>query len=514
MTRFRGLIVLLVLVLAAPALLAGGDEEKSKAYVDFSGFWALNAYTQNGFFLGRTEDAASIGGVSDEDEYAFQIFRLMTRFGYGKNISAVMRADFAQSIWGIDNQRFEGGAPGFSSLFDTKDTGFTVHVDWAYLDATHPGWNTNFKVGRMKYALGNLLVLDQNNDGIQVTKSYEGGKSWTFGWSKVSEGADSLSDLEAVGPGGISTEDADLFMLTYKHKAGNWLFNPFVAYYKDDSHTAGNTYIPDRLQYNRPRFTPQLTKAQVLGLAFNYKNDNGLAIKGEADWLSGDDEIDNATAGAGQRLDINDGDLDGYNLYVDVKQKLGPGKIGGVFGMGSGDDDPFSGDGNINKIRTHGFFYVTEVWEDSIMPDEEGITPQGLGSPASRGYREFENTTLVQINYAWNLNDKWNLFLSGNWIKATEEIPAWADIVDTNDNGEIDPGDDFSGVDMDDDLGTEFDFRLTFKPVKGLAVIFRGGAFSPGDAAGYLINGTDVYDDTAWEGRVTVKYTFGHRVGG
>ncbi|NIX57622.1 MAG: hypothetical protein GWN14_17295, partial [candidate division Zixibacteria bacterium] len=57
-----------------------------------------------------------------------------------------------------------------------------------------------------------------------------------------------------------------------------------------------------------------------------------------------------------------------------------------VGGRGSGDDDVTGGDGNVNKLRTSGFFYITEIWEDSIMPDEEGITPQGLGAPNVRGY--------------------------------------------------------------------------------------------------------------------------------
>jgi hypothetical protein len=252
----------------------------------------------------------------------------------------------------------------------------------------------------------------------------------------------------------------------------------------------------------------------VLGLAAEYKKGK-LELKGEIDFLTGDDDVANTSAGTGERLDVNDGDLDGYNLYVDGKYKLGPGKIGGVIGIGSGDDDPMSGSGNINKIRTHGFFYVTEVWEDSIMPDEEGITPQGLGSPASRGYREFENTTLVQVNYQWDLAAKWNLFLSGTWLQATEEILEWGAVVDTNDNGFIDPDDDFSAARKDDELGTELDFRLTYKAYPGLNCIIRGGVFSPGDGAGYLINGTNQFDETAWELRGILQFKFGKvRIGG
>ena len=70
--------------------------------------------------------------------------------------------------------------------------------------------------------------------------------------------------------------------------------------------------------------------------------------------------------------------------------------MGATFGMGSGDDDVTGGQGNLNKIQTMGSFPLTNVWEDSVMPDVGGISPQGLGSPVSRGYREFENTTAVQ----------------------------------------------------------------------------------------------------------------------
>ena len=64
-----------------------------------------------------------------------------------------------------------------------------------------------------------------------------------------------------------------------------------------------------------------------------------------------------------------------------VKCRLSESRTQVVFGRGSGDEDYGSGEGNINRLKTMGFFYLTEVWEDSIMPDEEGITPQGLGAP-------------------------------------------------------------------------------------------------------------------------------------
>jgi len=500
----------LAMLMALP--VQADDEKKKKAFFDFSGFYAFNAYSQQNFFLGRTTDSPNVGGVSDNDKYSIQIFRALLKAGYGKNFKAVMRVDLAQGIWGIDNVRLDNSEPGFSDLFNSKDTNFLVHVDWAYVDVTHPGWNTNFKVGRQKYRMGNLLVLDQDNDGIQITQQINKRNRLMFGWSKMSEGADSLSDSNAIGPGGISTRDADIFILDYTHTIDSWKLNPYFAYYYDGSYRGGNAYIPDRLQYNKPRFAPQLTTAYVFG--FSFRGTAGpVELKGEVDYLTGKDKIDNLTTNSGSdpyKLDLNNGDLSGYNLYADAKIELGPGKLGAVLGYGSGDDDQLNPNskGNINKIRTNGFFYVTEVWEDSVMPDENGITPQGLGSPASRGYREFENSTLFQLNYSWFINRKWTLFGSGTWVKATEPIFAFLD-ADNDGTPGIGPGDDLTNVRTSTDLGWEIDLRATWKITQGLSWIFRGGYFNAGEASGFLINGTDLFLDNPYELRTTVKFSFG-----
>lgn len=510
------LVFIAIVALLMPAALAGNDG-KPKPYFKISGFYAFNAYSQNNFFFGKTDNSPTVGGATDKDEYAIQMVRLLAEFGMGENAKMVVRGDLAQGIWGIDNNLREVSRGGFSNLFNRKDTNFLTHIDWAYVDFTRNDWN--FKLGRMKYALGNLLILDQDSDGFQITKKAPGG-ALTFAWAKMSEGADSLSDFDAIGPAGTSTEDATLYTLSYKHKSGNWTFNPYLAFYNDDGDKDGFAYIPDGLQYFRARFTPQITQATALGLAFNGTAGN-WDLKGEVDYLTGDDDIANTFTGPKQQVDINNGDLSGYNIYFDAKVPAGPGKLGFVVGMGSGDDDPLRGDGNINKIRTNGFFYVNEVWEDSVMPDEEGITPQGLGSPASRGYREFENTQLLQVNYTWNINDNLSYFISGTWMQATEPIFAWAEVPVTPEKADyssytsgLQTGD-FDEVPSSDELGTELDMRLKWKLSPGLIWVFRGGIFWPGDGAEYLINGTNEYDDQAYELRTTIKYTFGGvKIGG
>jgi len=497
-----GIVLCMALLLAGT--VAAQEDEGPKAYLDLSGFYAFNGYSQQNFFLGD----GRLGGVSNDDQYSIQMFRVRMEFGFGENVKAVVRADLAQGIWGIDNSHRTPERGGFSNLFNNKDTNFAVHIDWAYVDFTKPEWGFNAKLGRQKFKLGHMLVLDQDNDGIMLSKKAGPGK-FTFAWSKMSEGPDSLSDIDGTPVGGADYQDADVYYLTYGFKAGAWNLTPYGAYYKDKGWHDGTAYIPQGFNYFNARFRPQITQATVLGFSFNSKV-GIFDLKGEVDYLTGSDDIPNTDSGKKELLDVNNGDLSGYNLYFDAKVGLGPGKLGLALGIGSGDDDVMSGDGNINKIRTNGFFYITEVWEDSVMPDELGITPQGLGSPASRGYREFENTNLVQLNYTWNINQRLRFFAAGTWMKATESIFEWSD---ANGDGVISP--DEMGPGNSDDLGSELDLRLDWKLSQGLVWIFRGGIFFTGDGAAYLINGTNKYTDNAYELRTTIKLSFGGlRLGG
>lgn len=473
--------------------------EPPKLAVSISGFYEMNGYSQNDFFFGK--DAPGL--VTDKDAYAVQVFRIQPEFAYGADAKAVIRIDLAQGLWGLDDEPRDNDRAGVSNLFTRKDTNFLIHLDWAYLEVTPARLDRwTFRLGRMKNQLGNLIVLDQDGDGVQIAKQL--GKSrLTLSWTKMSEGADALTDDHF--PNGPDGRDADLFYLDLRHKVGQGEINPFVAFYDDRNRAA--SYTPQGIQYFLARFTPNVSRLWILGAAGSAKKGK-LAVKGEAEFLTGHDEIANASSGARELLDVNDGDLSGYNVFLDAKYAVGKATLGGVFGSGSGDKDPMSGKGNINKIRTNGFFYVTEVWEDSIMPDEEGITPQGLGSSAHRGYREFENTTLVQLNYTRPLGKEWTGFVSGTLVRATQALHPWAD---ANANGAIDPGE--FGRASSKDLGKEIDTLFDWNLMPHLVWTFRGGVFFPGDAAGYQINGTSAFRKKAWELRTQIRFTFAGKTG-
>jgi hypothetical protein len=277
-------------------------------------------------------------------------------------------------------------------------------------------------------------------------------------------------------------------------------------YYTDRSIEDSTAYIIDGLFYNRPRFTPQVTKLGIFGLSGTTKIDK-LTFAYEVNYLTGKDEIKNPThrgllntSGTGAidplKYDINNGDLAGYNIFVRATYTVAPAvTLGAVAGRGSGDDDPTKGNGNVNKLRTAGFFFLTELWEDSIMPDDEGITPQGLGAPGVRGYREFENTTALQVNATFKATAALTLFASYTFLTSTEPIYAWTT----------------AGPNLAlkaNDIGSEVDVKADYKIYDNLTATVRGGYFMPGKGAKYLLTGTDRFSKNPWEIRTEIRFVF------
>ena len=469
--------------------------------------WAAD-FKVNGVYTawGQSQHDFWFGRSVYNDNYVVQMLRFKVQGIAAENVKFVTRLDIAQGWWGVDNslrsvQRT--GTKGGSALFDFKDTNFLVHVDQAYISFKIPQKPVQIRVGRMWYGLGNKLMLDNNYDGVQVDISGKRGTKFSLSWAKVSEGVDGLSDEPKVAPdqrGFTDARDAHLFTLNLNRKTGHLNYNAYGLFYKDASIADANAFVPDHLQFFKTRFSPQITQLMAVGLSGTYKKDK-LTATGEFDYLTGKDEIKNTKHGAKQMWDINNGNLSGFNLYLKLNyattDKV---TLGGVFGMGSGDGDLNGGKGNVNKLRTSGFFYITEVWEDSIMPDEEGITPQGLGAPNVRGYRELENTTALQLNSLFKLRKDVQLFLAYTFLRATQPIHAWRS--DGKGDWIIDP--DVSAS----DIGQEVDFRLSYNMYKQLNLTLRGGYFLPGKAAGYLINGTDAYNNSAWELKTTVTLKF------
>lgn len=499
-------MLLISLSLLTSPTLAAEEAEKPKAEWTASGMWSIWNLQQNNFLLGKDH-------ALDDAAYTVQALRVNAAVKKGK-VGVTTRFDAAQGWWGVDNDPANGyattvGTDGTvttsrvwndDALFRNKETNYAVHVDLAY------GWvdlgAIRLAGGRQYYGVGNKLVLDEDYEGVTALAKLGDGARVELGWAKVSEGQDAyrLPSGSLMSDGGDGTyaqySDVDLFSLRglYKHKKVLEL-EAFALLWWDHIGVGGDldksyTHVPNGLTYNRPRFEPNLGTVGAFGVNAKGALENGFSYNAEGDFLIGTDPVDNADH-AGGMLDINNGQVMGYNGYIELTQALKPGRptdIGLIFGYGSGDPDPTSGRGNINRLDTMGFFPFLNVWEDSVMPDVEGISPQGLGSPVSRGYREFENTTAAALKVGVKPHKTLRIEAVGAYLRSSQPVYAF-DATGTPDLNT-----------SSNNLGWEADCNAILSLHDG---DFQGkvlfGYFSPGDAAGYLINGNIDTLEPAWE---------------
>lgn len=500
---------------ATQATKPGEAESPPKAF-EVSGKYAIWGLTQRNFMLGAEH-------ALDDADYVTQMLRIQAKANR-EHYGVVARLDAAQGWWGADNSPNTSTSVGVDGdgnpvgttaynadkLFGSKDTNYGVHVDHAYAWMKIPGARLTARAGRQPYNLGHRLVLDQDLDGVQLRVQPApavGVEAW---FAKMSEGQGSMvapsgllmSDTDAMSDanlfGGIVRIEPDLGEDTELE------IQAFGVGYIDGSGADEDgdqlaTYLPNGLGYGMARYKPNVSQAVVIGLSgmATLPVAAGLDLKLEGDLLTGKDEVDN-TDHAGGLLDINDGELSGWNAWVDATQRFDAGlplRVGLGAGMGSGDDDVGGGKGNINRIETMGSWHLTNVWEDSVMPDIGGISPQGLGSPVSRGYRELENTTMAQGRFGLAPHEKVDVELSYTWLQATQAVSGF----------------DAAGAPTGKSsraLGQEIDLNVGVKVYKGLSYSMLGGYFMPGDASGLLINGDTDALDAAWEIKHVVGAAF------
>lgn len=480
--------------------------------VSFHGNYQLWGLNQHGFLLGADVPL-------DDADYVVQMMRGNLKVG-SDGFFVTTRFDAAQGWWGVDNEPeselvTRAGADGVLvderlynpyALFRNKETNYTIHFDHAFATIQIPKTPITVKAGRQPYALGHMLVLDMDLDGVQVQiKAHKAVEIGLF-WALMSEGKGSYKyPLGTLMTDKDGNADANLFGIDIKGTVGPMKLGLFAAAYldgsgKDDTGAQLETYLPNGLGYGMSRFKPNLSTVVATGLTADGVVPvlDGLTLAAEVDVMWGEDHVANTTFNGGL-MDVNNGNLFGYNLLFRAEQAIKVDKtglrVGALVGVGSGDGDPSGGGGNINGIQSQGQFTMTNVWEDSIMPDVGGISPQGLGSPVSRGYRELENTTALQAGLGVTPVPALSFDASYTWLHATTPIHAF----------------DSTGAptaDTSSALGHEVDVNAKWRIYKKVSWDALFGVFLPGDGAGYLINGNADSLKPAWELKQVVSVGF------
>jgi hypothetical protein len=503
----------LFLSVAAHAQVSPGKEAPTgdapegapRSRLTLSGSFDVDAYSQKYFFLGARADTA---GKGEFDAFWTQRLTLRPRLILADDLNVTLKMDLARGVWGLPG----GASPDSSVNLTRKQKSFLdLRVDRAYLSYRHRRTATRWYLGRQQFALGNLLVLEEDAPGLQVWRDFGPTRALGLGFAKESESGtiadhawvDSLRTPRRI----VDGRDADLFLGEARlGRDGEGLFlNPFVAYYVDRGNADSTTILPDGHEL-QARFRPHISRATVIGIAAS-RAGKSLRIDAELDMLSGVDRVqadsmkfDNSHPF--EAHDVNNGDLKGMNIYGRVAWTGARLEMAGTYASGSGDPDPFRAEGNINALHTQGRWFLTEVWGNGLSLEDVGIAPQGLANPEVRGYRGLENTTAIQVLAAFKVRPSLKVGVSWTLLSSTQPLKPWWDRPDSVRllrDGVITRGE--YGLDryakppkyrgsQSTELGSEIDGRIDWTLPSRVTVTLRGGSFAPGPAAGYLINGT------------------------
>jgi hypothetical protein len=262
------LILAMVLALVAPAM-AADNLTISGAYEVF-GIGADNLQEQKNHNGVDLEDA-------DNVNYFYQRFRVQPKFKATDGVSATLRFDFAEGIWGQD-QAFTSAR--------TADSA-EIQVDRAYVSVNKGILMVN--AGLQFVPLGQTQVFRDNQPALQFI--FKTPVSVRLGWVKVDESI-------GVSTGALSDEaddnkDTDRYLIDVGYKSKTFGINAFYAMQQDGS--TGDSDA-DGIQDN---FEDQPT---VMGV--NVKAKAGrVALYGEAASFGGDNG--NGTDYVGTQVNVN-----------------------------------------------------------------------------------------------------------------------------------------------------------------------------------------------------------------
>lgn len=282
--------------------------------------YAADNLQLSGSYFARAWSVDDAGHAQDtEKDYFHQRFRMQGTINVADDVKAVIRADFAEAIWGDEfvsgsvarpGIQDEGAAPNFDEDGNDYDT---MHVDRTYININKEMWDLT--VGQQYAGLGILEVFDANITGVNFGMSFEpvdvsliyakideGGDNGGYGGYNLQD-EDNVTNVNGVN---VNTEDMDAYVANVGFAMGGFSSNVYGAMINDDS----------------------AAEAEPFAVGFMTSGTVGMVnLTGEIDTFGGDNA-------AGQ-------DYIGTQMYVkadtDVTDMI---NVGGELFWAAGTDDP------------------------------------------------------------------------------------------------------------------------------------------------------------------------------
>ncbi len=392
--------------------------------IRFRGEFAKNLNDQLDDGKADTHDEGDYEAIYDDHKAVIdQRVRLKLDVKVTDNTSARVHIE-EDSTWGegVDSSDNAKGVYQVGNYWDSDE----VNIIEAWIN--HNFGNVGLKLGHMPLALGNKLFFDHTKEGDDAIVIYGSTSNihWAGVLAKFNEGSSTSND------------DANAYV--------------FLANYKGDNFNVGGdvTYVDDQQGYYVNALADSLGDAVHLwniGLRGDI-NVAGFTLKGDLELQTGSlDKSNGYICPAGE-----DCDWKGYAFMIGADAKLGNVNLGLEYVYGSGDDD--TGDTDLD-------FFVTSLsatqYGTYVYGYRSSDTASLLGGPG------VSNLQRISLYASTKLSKDLGLKGSIHWLKANEDVS-------------------INGDTADDDLGWEFDGKVTYNVDRNLKYWIEAGYMAVGDA--------------------------------
>lgn len=277
------LLIVMVLALVSPAV--ADDRVTLSGTYDVTAIGSDNVTAQN---LG-VDDL----GDTDKHSYLHQRFRVGSKIQVADGVTANLRFDFAEGIWGQD-QAFDPNRAGDTTTAkdtypgaDASSDDNELQVDRAYV-SVNTAW-VIINAGLQFVPAGQTQVYRDNQPALQFIAKTGTPLGIRLAWVKASE---SIGVASAWSDSDPENEDTDRYLVDLSYKGDAFSGNLFYVMQKDGSGDTTGDGIDDRFA-DEPNVAGLLVKTSVAG----------VDIYGEVATFGGDNG--NGTDYTGTQVNVN-----------------------------------------------------------------------------------------------------------------------------------------------------------------------------------------------------------------
>jgi hypothetical protein len=206
----------------------------------------------------QNDSTALTTADNDERDYVYQRFRVQPKFKASDNVSANLRFDFAEGIWGQDQ--------GFSASRAAYGNGSDIQVDRAYVDVDTT-W-LRVRAGLQFFPVGQTQVFRDNQPGLQFNIKTGSPFGVRLGWIKVNEGGDLSDEEDAV-------KDTDRYLAILEWNSDTFSANVFGVAQTDSGYDPANDDYEDEPWVAGIRARADFGGFAVHGELAQFGGDNG-----------------------------------------------------------------------------------------------------------------------------------------------------------------------------------------------------------------------------------------------